>query len=139
MHRIPQNLHIITSICIQPPCLSKKNHVIQLLTFFFKINALCRFFTQKQPPEVLYKRGVLKLFQNSQGNTGGRVSFLLNLQVEACSFTKKRLWHRCFPGDFAKILRTHFFTKHLRATTSVYIEKHIRRNYKRCFEEPRSY
>ena len=27
---------------------------------------------------------------------------------------KKRLWHRCFPGDFAKSLRTPFLTEHLR-------------------------
>ena len=26
---------------------------------------------------------------------------------------KKRLWHRCFPMNFAKILRTPFFTWHL--------------------------
>ena len=27
---------------------------------------------------------------------------------------KKILWHRCFPVNFAKFLRTHFFTEHLR-------------------------
>ena len=26
---------------------------------------------------------------------------------------KKRLWHRCFPVNFAKFLRTTFFTEHL--------------------------
>ena len=26
---------------------------------------------------------------------------------------KKRLWHRCFPVNFAKFLRTSFFTEHL--------------------------
>ena len=26
---------------------------------------------------------------------------------------KKRLWHRCFPVNFAKFLRTPFFTEHL--------------------------
>ena len=26
---------------------------------------------------------------------------------------KKRLWHRCFPVNFAKFLRTHFLTEHL--------------------------
>ena len=25
---------------------------------------------------------------------------------------KKRLWHRCFPMNFAKFLRTSFFTEH---------------------------
>ena len=27
---------------------------------------------------------------------------------KACNFTNKRLWHRCFPGNFAKFLRTLF-------------------------------
>ena len=27
---------------------------------------------------------------------------------EACNFIKKRLWHRCFPVNFAKFLRTPF-------------------------------
>ena len=30
------------------------------------------------------------------------------------SLIKKSLWHRCFPVNFAKFLRTPFFTKHLR-------------------------
>ena len=31
---------------------------------------------------------------------------------------KKRLWHRCFLANFAKFLRTRFFTEHLRETAS---------------------
>ena len=27
---------------------------------------------------------------------------------KACNFIKKRLWHRCFPGNFAKFSRTPF-------------------------------
>ena len=30
------------------------------------------------------------------------------------NFTKKRLWHGCFPVNFAKFLRTQFLTEHLR-------------------------
>ena len=43
---------------------------------------------QKQPPEFFYKNGVLRL--------------------QACNDIKKRLWHRCFPVNFAKFLRTSF-------------------------------
>ena len=32
---------------------------------------------------------------------------------------KKRLWHRCFPMNFAKFLRAPFFTEHLWTTASV--------------------
>ena len=31
---------------------------------------------------------------------------------EACSFITKRLWHRYFPVNFAKFLRTPFFIEH---------------------------
>ena len=50
------------------------------------------------------KKVFLKILQISQGNTCARVSFIL----------KKRLWHRCFPGNFVKFLRTAFSTEHLR-------------------------
>ena len=56
---------------------------------------------QKQPPEVVCKKKVfLEISQNSQENNCARVSFLIKL--------KKRLWHRCFPVNFAKFLRTPF-------------------------------
>ena len=32
---------------------------------------------------------------------------------QTCNFKKKRLWHRCFPVNFAKFLRTPFFTEQL--------------------------
>ena len=47
----------------------------------------------------------LKISQKSQKNTCVRVSFLMKF--------KKRLWHRYFPVDFAKFLRTPFLTEHL--------------------------
>ena len=39
------------------------------------------------------------------------------------SFLKKRLWHRCFPVNFAKFLRTHFVTEHLWSTTSGAVQR----------------
>ena len=42
-------------------------------------------------------------FQRKQGNYSGRVPFLITLQA----------WHRCFPVNFVKFLRTPFFTEHL--------------------------
>ena len=53
------------------------------------------------------KKVCLKISRNSQKNTCARVPFLVKL-------LKKRLWHRCFPVNFAKSLRTPFFTEHLR-------------------------
>ena len=50
---------------------------------------------------VLLKKVFLKISQNSQEDTCARVSFLIKLQV-------KGLWHRYFPMNFAKFLRTPF-------------------------------
>ena len=43
-------------------------------------------------PEVFCKKGILR----------------------PATLLKKRLWHRCFPVNFAKFLRTHFVTENLR-------------------------
>ena len=56
------------------------------------------------------KKVFLEIWQNSQENTCGRVSFSIKLQA----LLKKRLWRRCFPVDFAKFLRTPFLIEHLR-------------------------
>ena len=42
---------------------------------------------------------------------------------QPANLLKKRLWHRCFPLNFAKLLRTPFFTEYFRATASVCREK----------------
>ena len=57
----------------------------------------------------------LEISQNSQENTCARVFFLIKLQASGLQpYLKKRHWHRCFPANFAKFLRTPFFTEHLR-------------------------
>ena len=53
------------------------------------------------------KKEFLKILQNSLENFCGRVSFLIKLQL------KKRFWHRCFPVNISKFLRTSFFIEHL--------------------------
>ena len=39
--------------------------------------------------------------------------------LEACNFIKKRLQHRCFPGNIAKFLRTPNFEEHMRMIASI--------------------
>ena len=49
----------------------------------------------------------LKISQNSQENTCARISFLINMQAWGlATLLKNRKWHRCFPVNFAKFLRT---------------------------------
>ena len=55
------------------------------------------------------KKMFLKVLRNSQENTCVRVSFLITRFL-----LKMRFWHRCFPVNFAKFLRTPFFIEHLR-------------------------
>ena len=52
----------------------------------------------------------LKISQNSQENTCARDSFLNKDAGLAwpAALLKKRLWHRCFPVNVAKFLRTSF-------------------------------
>ena len=59
--------------------------------------------SQEQLPEVLCKKGVLR----------------------PATLLKKRLWHKCFPVNFAKFLRTPFSVDHLRWLLLKYLKKVI--------------
>ena len=63
------------------------------------------------------KKVSLEISQNSQENTCASEFFLIKLQVlglRSATLLKRTLWHRCFPVNFAKFLRTPFLTEHLR-------------------------
>ena len=63
------------------------------------------------------KKVFLEISQNSQKSTCARVSFSIKLQasgLRSASLLKKRPWHRCFPVNFVKFLRTPFFREYLR-------------------------
>ena len=64
--------------------------------------------------DVFHKKVFLDILQNSQENSCARVSFLIKLQTRPATLLKKRLWHRCFPVNFAKFLRAPFLTDHFR-------------------------
>ena len=81
---------------------------------------------QKQPPEVFRKKGVLRNFTKFTGKhlcqshffnkvVGLRPTTLLKKRLLAL---KKRLWHNCFPVNFAKFLKPSLFTEHLSTTAS---------------------
>ena len=52
------------------------------------------------------KKGVLRNFAKF---TGKHQCQSLFFNKGCCNFIKKRLWRRCFPGNFVKFLRTLFF------------------------------
>ena len=67
---------------------------------------------QKQSSGGVLEKGVLK---NLAKFTGKQLclSLFFNKVVapRPTALLKKRLWHRCFPVNFAKILRKHFFNR----------------------------
>ena len=70
----------------------------------------CFIYSQKQPPEMFYKKGVLKNFAKF---TGKHMRWSLYFNKVAASLrsttsSQKRPQHRWFPINFAKFLRTPF-------------------------------
>ena len=67
---------------------------------------LCQYFYgEKQPSEVFCKKGILR---NLAKFTGKHLFF------NKVAGLKKRLWHRCFPVNFARFLSTPFLQNTLR-------------------------
>ena len=76
--------------------------------FSFTESFLWRSLSEMNLLEVFCEKVFLKIWQNSQENICARDSFLIELQTTPATLLKKRLWHRCFPVNFAKLLRTPF-------------------------------
>ena len=69
---------------------------------------------QKQPPEVFCKKGVLRSFTKFTGKHLCQSPFFnIVAGVRPATPFKKRLWHRYFPVNFMKFLRTSFYIEHL--------------------------
>ena len=51
-----------------------------------------------------------------------RSRFVKFIRLRPAALLKKRLWHRCFPVNFQKFLRTPFLTEH-QATAAEYLLK----------------
>ena len=64
---------------------------------------------QKQPPEVFYRKAVLKNFAKFTGTHLCQSLFFNKVaDLRTATLLQKRLWHRCFPVNFAKFLRKPF-------------------------------
>ena len=57
---------------------------------------------------VLQKNIFLNIWQSLQENTWPESLFKRSYRPEPAALLKKRLWHRCFPVNLQKILRTLF-------------------------------
>ena len=78
-------------------------------------------------PEVLCKKGVLRNFTKFTGKHLCQSLFFSKVAgLRPATLFKKRLWHRCFPVNFPKFLRTPFFTESVWTTASM---KHTEDRY----------
>ena len=64
---------------------------------------------QKQPPEIFYKKGALKNFTKFTGKHLCQSLFFNKIAgLRRATLLNTILWHRYFPVNFAKLLRTSF-------------------------------
>ena len=64
--------------------------------------------------EVFYRKGVLRNFAKFTRKSLCQSLFFSKVtDLRPAALLKKRPWHRSFPVNFAKFLRTPFFTEHL--------------------------
>ena len=61
---------------------------------------------------MFFEKGILRNFAKFTGqNLCESLFFNEDAQLRPATLLKKRLWHRCFPVNFVKLLRTPFFTE----------------------------
>ena len=66
-------------------------------------------YSQKQPPEVFYNKTCPKNFAKFRGKHLSQSLFFNKVAgLRPATLLKKRLWHRCFLVNFAKLLRAPF-------------------------------
>ena len=64
---------------------------------------------QKQPPEVFLRKGVPRNFTKFTGKRCCQSLFFNQVAgFRSTTLLKRRLWHRCFPVNFSKFLKTLF-------------------------------
>ena len=91
-------------------------------TFFYEYYVAWAYpYSEAEVQRCSVKKVFLKISKNSLGNTSARVSLSVKLHaykvagLRPVTLLKMRLWHRCFPVNFMKFLRTPFFTEHSEA------------------------
>ena len=81
--------------------------------FYSKISQYVRK-NRSSRPEVFCKKGVLRNFTKFAGKHLFQNLFLNKVADQGpATLFRKRLWHRCFPANLAKFLRTSFIIEHL--------------------------
>ena len=75
----------------------------------------CCYMYRSSLPEVFCKKGVLRNFATFTGKHRCQsLCFNKVAGLKPATLLKHMFWHRCFPVNFAKFLRTLFLTEHFR-------------------------
>ena len=96
-------------------CYIETQKVSQILIISPKTGKYCYTFlflkklSRSSLPEVFCEKGALRNFPKFTGKQLCQSLFLIELQAPLATLLKKRLWHRCFPVNFAKFLKTPFY------------------------------
>ena len=97
--------HFIRHVCF--------NQVFIILAFLANWN-YGKFDIFRKYSEVFCKKSVLRNFAKFTGKHLRQSLFFDKVAgLRPVTLLKKRLWHSCFPVNFAKFLRTPFFIEHL--------------------------
>ena len=79
------------------------------MQFYSIPRSIIKYSNLKQPQGVFYKKGVLKIFAKLTGKHLYQSLFFNKIAgLRLATLLKRRLWHRCFPKNFAKFFRTFF-------------------------------
>ena len=101
-----------------------KNHEILIMKYLKKWQLFINiFYFRSSRPDMFCKKGVLENFAKFYGKHLCQSLFFNKVAaLRPATLLKKRLWHSCFPVNFAKFLRT-FFTEHFRWLLLEFTEK----------------
>ena len=90
-----------------------KSHNISNLLFFNPLMSGVVWLFRNSRPEMFCKKGVLRNFAKFIGKHLCQSLFFNKVaDFRPATLLKNRLWHRCFPVNLTKFLRTLFLTKH---------------------------
>ena len=94
------------------------SYLKDLLAFVFlyfpRVLSVLVEFVRSSRAEVFFKKGDLRNLAKFTGKHLCQSRFLnIVAGLRRTTLLKKKLWHRCFPVNFAKCLRTPFFIEHL--------------------------
>ena len=95
-------------------CVLLGNGIVRAVCFYEFLVFLCQFVAKSisfrsSHQSCSVEKMFLEILQNLEKITCGRFSFNKVANLKPATLLKKRLWHRPFPVNFVKSLRTSFF------------------------------